>query len=438
MTISYSTLGGSVSINPTGSVSSGDLNTSIALVGGYDDANASTEITEDTASVVTSSTEAENLFGANSELAKQTALAIANGAGLIYAIPRSATNTTESFTASASGTIAATPIADPRVTTSTLTVTDTTAATDLDVTVVDGTPNATETDTAEVNVNTGAWDADASSDYDITFESANFTDALVEAASKPVRYVGACTEYSGAITTIQTELKNNAGDFRFARSVVGATPGIAPADIGSYTPETDDWRVIEVASARGTDNNGNAVRTAGAIAGLLANQPIDVSGSITYDEVSGMDSLATAYAPSEVQLFDRVTAITDTGEVAEGVTTATEGAFSDIYKAELIDFVVEQLHERIKSYRGGSNTAGAQKKFRSRLKRTLNAQTAPEAQPPLLADGEGGRPYSLSVQSANNDTVANAIIGIDPAPIAKQVNLDVSVGPIQFNGASVQ
>ncbi|TKX83421.1 hypothetical protein EXE43_24345, partial [Halorubrum sp. SS5] len=28
-------------------------------------------------------------------------------------------------------------------------------------------------------------------------------------------------------------------------------------------------------------------------------------------------------------------------------------------------------------------------------------------------------------------------VGIDPAPIAKQVNINVSVGPLQFNGVDV-
>ncbi|WP_158293771.1 hypothetical protein, partial [Halorubrum sp. SP3] len=112
-------------------------------------------------------------------------------------------------------------------------------------------------------------------------------------------------------------------------------------------------------------------------------------------------------------------------------------AFADIYKAEIIDYTVEQIHERITDYRGGSNANSARQKFRSRLKRTLSSLSAPNAQPPLLADGEGGRPYALDVSLGDADTETGVTIGIDPAPIAKQVNINVSVGPLQFNGVDV-
>jgi hypothetical protein len=438
MTITYDTLGGSIDIEPTGAVAPADLNTSVAIVGGYDQANADASVTAGESDLVTSRSQAESLYGTNSELATQTALALGNDAGEVYAVPLSETETTESFTASASDTLANTPISDPRVTTSEITITDTTTSTDLTVNVVDETPTQpADSETAEVNVRTGEWAADSSSDYDVTYSYADYASAIDTAVSESVRNVAVCTEADSVVATLESDLDTAAGNFRFSRGVVGADPAIDPTAVGSYTPSSDDWRIVEAAPARGENGDGDAVRTVGAIAGLLASQPVDVTGSITYDMVAGLGALGETYTPQQAANFDRVTALTDEYEVAEGVTTSTEDAFSDIYKAEIIDAVVELLYDRIRSYRGGSNANGARRRFRSRLKRTLSAQSVPDAQPPLLASGDGSRPYSVQVSQGTNDTEADVDIGIDPAPIAKTVNIDVSVGPISFNGVSV-
>jgi hypothetical protein len=90
----------------------------------------------------------------------------------------------------------------------------------------------------------------------------------------------------------------------------------------------------------------------------------------------------------------------------------------------------------VKEYKGGSNTQTAQRRFRARLKRLLASYTSPDATPPLLATGEGGRPYSVAVSNGSSDTETDVKIGMEPAPIAKEVYLDISVGPLRFNGVS--
>lgn len=436
MTISYDTLGGSISVEPSGSVGAGELNTSVAIVGGYDDANADPDVAAGETTIVNSSTDATNQFGEASELARQTVLANANGAGTIYGVPLPTTETSDSITASSSGTLDNVPICDPRVTSESLSVVDGSGST-VEVQYVDETPSQPETNgTISVNPTTGEWAASSSGDYEITYSYATYESAVQEAVSQPVRYVIVCTEDGGVIQTLADELKAQAADFRFSRGVVGAMPGLASGDIASYEPTTDDQRIVEVSPARGTDTSENGVRTVGAVGGLLANQPVDVTGSVTYDALRGLETLATQYPPSDAQQFERVTGVTDTLDIAEGVTTSTEESFSDIYKVEIIDFVVEQIHERLRNYRGGSNTLDARKKFRSRLKRTLSAVSAGNAQPPLLADAEGGRPYGLGVSLGANDTITDVEIQIDPAPIAKTVNVNVGVGPIRFEGVS--
>ena len=432
MTISYDTLGGSISIEPSGAIRAGDLNQRVAIVGSADTANGA--IGEGEAALVASSTDATTQFGADSELQRQAELSLANGASEVYGVAVSTTEQTESVTAASDGTLSISPICDPRFTTESVSVVD--AGGDaLTVEYTDSEPSVpSEDNTVVINPTTGAWAASSSGDYEFTVTEPSFSEPLAEAVNGTVRYVAVCSEAASVVSTLATELSTKASNFRFSRGFVGVSEEVAPIDVGSYTPGVDDFRVIEVASSYGTTTNGDMARTCGAVAGLAAQQPIDVTGSVTFDNLVGFASLATSYTPSQAEQFERVTAITDTMEIAEGVTTSSEAEFSDIYKAEIIDYAVEQLYRRVKNYRGGSNARGSQRKFRSRLKRTLSSLSAPNAQPPLLADGEGGRPYTLDVGVGETDTETAVTIGIDPAPIAKQVNVNVSVGPLQFNG----
>jgi len=435
----YTTLGGSITVSASGFVPASALNTSVAIVGAYDDANADGSVTEGEATTVQTSNEADDTFGADSELARQAALAFGNGASEVVGVPLPETQTTETFTASAEGTLGNVPILDPRVTTASVTVTDTTTGSDLSVSYVNDDPTSADagTDEALINPVTGEWAADSSSDYDITYTYGEYDTALTEAVTQPVRYVIVCAEADSVAATAVTKVTEQATNFRFLRVVMGSENGLQSGGISSYTPAQEDWRLVEVAPTRGEDDAGPQ-RTYGAVGGLMAAQPINVNGSITYDDVLGLVSLDQQYTPLQADDFEQVTAITDEYEIAEGVTTSSEARIRDIYKAEIIDLVLERLQQRVKNYRGGSNAQTAQRRFRSQISRGLSALSAPNAQPPLLATGDGGRPYAVSVDNGASDTEADVDVGIEVAPIAKQVNVDLSVGPLQFNGVSTQ
>lgn len=441
MAITYTTLGSTVTITPTGVVPAAQLNTDVAIVGGYDSANADPGVTAGESTTVSSTVQADNQFGPNSELARQARLATLNGAGNIHGVPVPETQTTETFgssTATSSGTLGNVPVFDPRVHPDhEITAQDVTDSTSVTVNAVYGVPVApSDANTININPRTGNWEADSSSEYDITYTYGDYTTAIENAVDEEVRAVIVCSEADTVKSTLRNNLEDAESNFRFLRGIVGARPDIQPADVSTYTPSEEDWRMVEVASARGTSSAGG-VRTVGAIGGLVASQPIDVSGSITYDDVAGLETLNVAYSPTEASNFTQVTAITDQFEVAEGVTTSSEVSFRDIYKVEIIDFVVENLYARLKNFKGGSNAQSARRLFASRLRRLLSSYSVPNAQPPLLASGDGSKPYYVSQSLGATDTETNVTVGIDVAPIAKTVNLDLSVGPIQFNGANV-
>lgn len=438
MAVSYDTLGSTVTVHPRGTVAPGQLNTAVAIVGGYDSSNAASGVTAGEATVVETGSEADNQFGADSELARQARLAFANGATAVHGVPVEETESTESFSSTTNGTLSNAPAMDSQLHgDEEITATNTNTASSVTVNIVYGTPSTpSDSDTMEVNPITGNWEADSSASYDITYTHGDYSSAITAAVQETVRAVGVCSEDSSHKTSVLTEANTQASNFRFMRTFVPSEIGISTGSTGSYTPDSDDWRQVEIAPAHGTAPDGR-VRTVGAITGMAASQPIDVTGSITFDQVQGLDSLNVEFSPTQAENFSRVTAITDENEVAAGVTTSSDDAFSDIYAVEIIDFVVEQLYQRVKNYTGGSNAQSAKRRFKSRLKRALASFSAPQAAPPLLASGDGSQPYSVEVSEGTTDTEADVNVGIDVAPIAKEVVLDISVGPIQFSGASV-
>jgi len=439
MAITYDTLGSTVNIFSSGFVPPSGVNTQVAIVGGYDSGNAGGSVAAEEATVVKSSTEAENKFGADSELAYQAKTAFAAGASAVHGVPLPETTPTESFGGTATGTLSNVPFFDPRVhPDQDVTAQDTQSNNSVDVTVVDANSPSTpsSSDTINLSAATGNWEADSSSDYDITYTYSTYQAAINTAANRAVRTVAVCTENDSVINTAQTELSNAAESFQFGRGVVGSSLSLSPSGVNSYAPAVDDWRIIEVTPSRATYND-TEVRTVGAIAGLVAAQPIDVTGSITYDSLNNIfDSLGVEFSPVKASNFERVTAITDEFEIAEGVTTESQSEFQDIYKAEIIDFTIEQLFARIKSYRGGSNTLRSRRQFESRLRNVLSSYATPNASPPLLATGDGSKPYSISVTRGSADDETAVSVGINVAPIAKEITLDVSTGPLQLTGVN--
>jgi hypothetical protein len=442
MAITYTTLGSTVTIDSAGFIPASNVNSAVALVGGYDSAEAGAGVNAGEVTRVSSSTEASNHFGAGSELARQSSAAFLNGASEVYGIPVPETDTSETFgstSVTSSGTLSNGGVLDPRLHQEhDITATDQSDGSDLVVNAVYGTPSTpSEADTININPRTGDWEADASGEYEITYTYADYADAINVAVNQTVRAVAVCDERTSTKLTLRTELDEAESNIRFLRGVIGAEPNIQSGDISTYTPPNRSWRVVESAPAHGTDEMGT-VRTAGAIAGLIAGQPIDVSGSITYDTVDYFTGLNVAYTPSEASDFEAVTAITDEFEVAEGVTTSEDEAFRDIYKVEIVDLVVENIYGLVKDYKGGSNSSTARDLFESRVRRRLASYSEPNAQPPLLASGDGSRPYYVDAALGASDTETDLNMAIDVAPIAKSVNLDFTLGPVQFNGATTQ
>jgi hypothetical protein len=432
MAIQYNTLGGTVQITPQSSAATVGFTTGVAIVGGYDANNAGSGVSGGSVETVGAGENASDLFGSSSELTRQ--IKTISGADTVYAVPLSETETTESFSSTQSGTLGNVPAMDPRKHPDhSITAQDDNNNT-IDVKFVDtDSPSApSDADTINLNPTNGDWKAKSSDTYDITYTYGDFSGAIKEAAKQPVRYVGVCTAADGPKSTLVTELETEAANFNFKRGVVGANHDIQSGSISSYTPSTEDWRLIEVAPARGSTSDGT-VSTVGPLMSTLAPQPVDASGSVTYDSVTSLSGLEVDYTDTEAKDFDQVTALTRNFEVAGGVTTSSDTALRDIYVGEIVDLLAEELFLIAKQFAGGPQTVQQRKNLRAKLEQVTSARAS--QRPPALATGDGGQPYEIQVSQGSTDTVTDVTAAIEPAPIMKTVNLNINVGDVvTFDG----
>jgi hypothetical protein len=433
----YNTLEGSLSIGASTTASRTGADNSVAVVGGYDASKADSSVTEGEATLVTDPTGAEDLFGA-SELARMVEVVSANGVGEIYGVPVSETlGTTESFSSTSSETLSNAPLFNPDLHPEhSVTVTDTVASEDLTVNIVydDTVSQPSESNTASVNPNSGDIEFDSSSDYDVTYDHGSYSNPVTNAADVGVRNLIVGTEAASVKTSIVSTLSDIAADFDFKRAFFGAKPEIDAADISSYVPDEQDWRVVEVAPALATMADG-AVRTASAVGGFLSAQPIGPDGSGLFDQVGGLESLNTEYRSTEAKDFDGVTALTRNGRLATAQTTSDTEQFRLIYAAEIIDAVAQGLFSIARDYAGGpQDTAQLEVLLETQL---VNYSSG---SPPLLGFGDGrdANPFDVSVTFGDSNTIADAGVTFVPYPIAEEVNLSLTVsdGFVEFNGVS--
>lgn len=417
---------------------------SVCLIGGYDDVNGNLSSSSYSAGELiddVSEQQAENLFGEDSELHNQVRLAFLGGAGRVQCVPLPETSTTETFAAVSSGTLSDDPI-DPRVNTEhSITAQDTVAAASVDVNLVDDDPPSTPSSSNTINLNptTGDWEADESSDYDISYDYADWSTSITNAAPSDARFITALTENDSHLSTLLTDVKNEAQDFDFKRAVGGIPPQADPAN---YTIPFDDQRMVLTAPARGTALD-QTVRLSGAIAGAMAGT--ELGGSATGDQLSGVTGVGVRYTKSDLTNFgsnsdlERITPVRrgpDGFEIVEDLTTSTTEKFQKVYKVEIVDDIAYACHLVARRFISEPNTVDSRElALEAPIRATL--RDAADNSPPLLSSTDGSEPFAVTSSAGATDEEVDLDIGIDVTGVAKLINIDLGVGPIlTFEGAS--
>jgi len=418
----------SVTVRSGGTVSIGAaFETTLGLVGGMDTANG--DASEGDVITVESTSDAEQQFGEDSELAKNVAAAYANGAGTIYAVGVSETQTTESFGSSSSGTLSESPVFDPTVHPDhDITATDTVDAASVTVNIVYGTPSApTEANTINLNPVTGEWEADESSDYDIDYTYGDYDSAITDVVKKVPRIVTVLTENETVANSLLTELNTYDSDFEFMHGVVGAEPEV---DAATYSDNLDDRRLSIVAPSRGWLDSAETdqVRTIGAVGGRASGKPL--GDSMTYEPLQGIVSLNTQYTNSELgTLIDsQVMPLRQSGgiDIVKDMTTSTDVRFERLYASEIIDEATEISHEISQQFIGNANTEDNRLLLRESHTTSYNELLEDQ----LLED------FLVNVSKGANDFEVDIDIGLDVIGVIDTVDVTITVGDVVQNGGA--
>jgi hypothetical protein len=416
--------GDSVEVRAGGTVAiSAAFETTLGLVGGMDTSNGSAST--GTVKTVESSADAGNLFGEDSELKEQVDLAYANGAGTIYAIGVSETETTENFSSTTGDSLGNAPVFDPQVHPDhSITAQDDTG-TSMTVNIVYDSPSTpADSDTINLNPITGAWEADTSDTYDITYTYGDYSSAITDVVKKVPRFVTVLSEASSHANDLLTELNNYDTDFDFMHGVVGATPEVSAS---GYSDSLDDRRLSVVAPARGfTDEaESNMQRTLGAVGGRQSGKAL--GDSTTYESLAGLHSLNTQYTNSELgTLVDsQVLPIRQAGEiqVIKDMTTSTDTRFERIYISEIVDEATEISHNISQDFVGEINNS----------ENRTNLEESHRSSYLEMQDDDLLEAFYVSVTKGANDFEADVEIGLDVIGIMDTIDVRVTVGDVVTN-----
>lgn len=399
--------------------------TTVGIVGGMDTANGTA--TEGEAVRVESPSDAEDKFGADSELAKT--IATIDGSPTIYAAPVTETSTTESFSSAANGTLSDVPF-DPKVHPEhDITAQDTTDSTSVAVNISYQSPPPTPSDADTMNLNpvTREWEADSSSSYDITYDYGNYSEAIQAVTNYIPRFVAVCTENTEIANTLTNELDNYAQNFDFMHGIVGAMPEI---EASSYSHNFDNRRLSVVAPSRAYTDEANTkmVRTIPAVAGKQCLKSL--GSSTTYDSIGGFADLHTKYGNGELgTLIDAgVLPLKQSGGmfIVKDMTTSTDTRFERIYASEVTDEATEISHRICQQYIGEANTESN----RFTLGESHDTSYAEMKSDNLLDD------YGIAVEEGADPNQVNLDIALDIVDVMDTISVEIVVGDVIQNGGA--
>lgn len=383
--------------------------------------------------------DADAKFGAGSELANAVKEALANGANInyLYGVAIDTTSVTaESFTGSATGTLANEPIVEDI---STITVTDVTASTETAVEFrYDSPPTApTDTDTVHINPLTGEWAADESSEYEFDYEYQEWQDGFgaadtvvnedetaVYAALSDAESVA--VDLSGKVTTLR-------GEYQMVKGLTGAQPNANSSesppdpsyDTATYDDAVNDDAMFLIAPARKADSTDTII---GGVAGLFAGHAINEP--VYNDAVSGYTDLEQKLARSEAQdLRDaQVIPVRQSGtvRVKDNTSTSDETDWErDFWRRRIVDRVI--LLGKIV----GDATVGRinDETTRNAAESTLFAELDALVGERLLEPntGEETNWYVDVYQEPTDPDQVNIDIGITPQGIVKRVDESITI-----------
>lgn len=406
----------------------------VGFVGGMDTANGSATAGE--VQEVSNPTDAQTLFGDDSELHRAAKIGFLSNIDTMYAV--GVAETDETYTSGSdetSGTLANTPVFDPNLHgEETITAQDD-ASNDIAVNIVYDDPPTTPSDADTINLNplTGDFEADASDTYTINYTYGDYASAVDALLTEDPRTVAVGAEEESINQDLADDLVAKAEDFVFSLGFGGIAP-VGDSEttdnyVSNYSDTLDEKRLSVVGSSRGYDADGKEVRTCFGAAAQHAGVPLGTS--LTKSNLRGYESLRDDFTidNAEVLIDNQVMPLRDLPpvEIVKDMTTSTEPEFERVYSNQIADDGVERLHIIASDFIGSNfNTPAARRRLRRSLR---NEYSAMEGDSPPLLDG-----YSVDVNPDDTDDFqVDVTVGLDIVDTVDTIDAEVSVGDVITN-----
>lgn len=395
------------------------------LVGQADLANGTASANE--VKEVRTPVKARSLFGSGSQLAENIVDALGEGAYPVYAVAtdeKQVTGEDISGIGSTSGTLDNAPVReDPAEVT--FTVDSTTKDTIL--TYEDPTTKTPATDEVYFNPVSGDFELDAapssSGDVDYTwFDYNSASDALLNAESEKLDFIGSATENGDAVTYLHTQAQAVVNLYDFVVVFAGAAARIP--DTSTYTCGFDSSRIQLLYPSRDADDQS----ILGAYVGLRAR--LGMNASPMFKRLSTVKDLAVTLSKGEQQdlVAESTVPVADESRgarIVEDLTTvsddnADEASMRQVLHRVIVDYVTEVVHVNSERYIGELHTQAARNSLRSNIVTELAN----------LRDLNSITDYTITVEKVDAMT-ASVDVGIDTVDPLRNIVATVSAGQIE-------
>jgi len=404
----------------------------LVLIGNGDAGSGSASV--NTATQISSRSQADTKFGDGTELAEQMKDALANGANIdfLYGIIFEEKSITDENHTSTSFTLDNDPIIEDK---STITVTDTTAASDLDIEFRYDSPptNDGTSDTAYINPITAEVEVESTnSDFDVDYSYPDLASARTEAektiGDEETGIIAQLIESESEATNLSGSVNTLRGEFQLAMGVQAAQPNANQTDTdtpdydtGAYTDSIDNDAMFLHAPAR---KEGSQRTITGALSGYMAGQSLGPNGSVYRDEltVDDLDDRLTKSESSDLSddqvIPIRQPALGGSITIRDNTSTSTETDWiRDYWRRRIVDQVILIAKSVGDSVLGRIND----ERTRETVQTTIQAELKGLSDDRLITDN-----YFVEVYQVDADTVG-IDMGVTPQGIAKEVDISITI-----------
>lgn len=382
---------------------------------------------------INSRSDADDLFGPDSQLAEQYRLARGAGANpnFMYGVAPETTEHTETFASTSTGTLSNTP-AIPE--SDRVVATDDVNDTDLTVEFYyeDTVPAPSESGRIHINPASGDWAVDSSTDVEVIYETGDYAGAI-EAADNEIAedefgHITLISHFETHTASLTTTVSSMRSKYKMVTASSGAEPnatlssGGPKIDTGNYSDAVDDGSTFLFGPTTSEDGTSMVGALGGAVAGTSFNEPI-------YDRpVNGFTGMAQTLSKAEAnELRDaQVIPVREQGSIAiadnRSTSTATDWE-RDLFRRRIVDLVIltaKAVAENIIGFINNPET-------RSDAEDAISDELEDIADDGLIQPNRQGETnYFVEVSKVDADTVG-IDLGIAPYGIVKQVEVSLTI-----------